>query len=114
MTELLNAYKHEKQVRQFLSSKHIAESYIHYDNLKLYANAKQTQTLNIVTKQDHKILNKFCKRWIQQKGVINPKDIRRIQSTIKFYRIKQHNKLYNASQKEFRLARKTMTLTKTV
>ena len=91
MTELLNAYKHEKQVRQFLSSKHIAESYIHYDNLKLYANAKQTVTLNIVSESDKKILNKFIKNWVITKGDVKPNYIKRVSGMIKHYAYKTQN-----------------------
>ncbi len=105
---------HEYQVNKFLRSKHLPNNYINYDNVLVYTKAKDTMKLDYISKQDYNQLNKFCKRWVQVKGDIDLMHIRRIQSIIKYYVIKQQGKLHNSYQKQLRLAKKIKKLTKTV
>jgi len=89
--DLRREQHHEKAVKQFLTSINVAEDYINYDNFTLFANAKKTIDFNTVSNNDTRVLNKFCKRWIQQKGDISPKDIRRIQNKVVHYAHKEQN-----------------------
>jgi hypothetical protein len=91
LTEIRRTQTHEKAVKQFLTSVNVAEEYINYDNFKLFADAKKTIDFNTVSNNDTRVLNKFCKRWIQQKGNISPKDIRRIQNKVVHYAHKEQN-----------------------
>jgi hypothetical protein len=69
----------------------VAEEYMHYANFKLFADAKRTIKFNTVSNNDTRVLNKFCKRWIQLKGDISLRDVRRIQSKVKHYAYKEQN-----------------------
>jgi len=113
MTQL-QSYQHEQRVNRFLRVKHLPKKYIDYDNVVIYTNVKEIMKTDYISTQDYNQLNKFCKRWVQKKGDINPKHIRRIQSISKYYAIKQQGKLHNSSQKQLRIAKKANRLTKTV
>jgi 3-mercaptopyruvate sulfurtransferase SseA len=89
--DLIRNRKHEKSVKEFFKNVGVSEQFIHYDNFKTFANAKNTMKFKTVTFQDVKVLNKFCKRWIQLKGQVEPDYLRRIQSKIKYYSHKQQN-----------------------
>lgn len=89
LQELRRNQRHEKAVKQFLTSVNVAEDYINYDNFKTFADAKRTIQFNTISHNDIRVLNKFCKRWIQLKGQV--KDLRRIQSKIKYYALKEQN-----------------------
>ena len=110
----MNNFKHEQLVKNFLKSKGLPETYLHYDNVLIYTRAKYIMKSDYISKQDYNQLNKFCKRWVQLKGKVNLKHIRRIQSIIKYNKIKEQGKLHNSYQKQLRFAKKIKKLTKTV
>jgi len=91
LTQIIRNQRHEKAVKQFLNNVNVDEAYMNYANFKLFADAKRTIKFNTVSNNDTRVLNKFCKRWIQLKGNISLKDIRRIQNKVVHYAHKEQN-----------------------
>ena len=98
---------HEHSVKQFFKSVNVHESYIHYDNFKTFANAKNTIEFNTVTEKDVTKLKKFCRNWIITKGDVDAKRLRNIQSIIKYYAQKEHNYKCKQRRLQTRAVKKT-------
>ena len=94
--------KHEQLVKNFLNTKGLPESYLHYDNVLIYTKAKQTLNLSVVSVRDRKIINKFIKNWVIHKGDIDPMYIKQMYNITKHYAYK----LKNSALRNARLQRK--------
>lgn len=108
LEQIIREQQHEKAVKSFLNSVDVSAKYIHYDNFKTFANAKNTMKFNTITQRDVLVLNKFCKRWIQLKGEVDAVYLRRIQSTIKYYANKEHNYKCKQRRLQTRAVKKTV------
>jgi hypothetical protein len=98
----MSDYKHEQLVKNFLKSKGLPETYLHYDNVLIYTKAKQILDLSVVSVRDRKIINKFIKNWVIHKGDIDPMYIKQMYSKTKHYA----NKTKNLALRNARLQRK--------
>ena len=87
----MNNSTHEQLVKNFLKSKGLPETYLHYDNVLIYTKAKQTLDLSIVSVRDRKIINKFIKNWVINKGNIDPMYIKQMFDKTKHYAYKTKN-----------------------
>lgn len=91
LTQIVRNQKHEKAVKQFLTSVNVAEEYINYDNFKTFANARNTLKSKLVSASDVKTLNKFIRHWVITKGDVKPQYLRRIQNKVVHYAHKEQN-----------------------
>lgn len=103
-------YKHENRVSKFLASVNVPPSFLYYDNLVEYSNAKQLLKTDLLNAQDRKILDLFTRHWVIKHDTIDQARLEDIRSRLNHYNQKQTRQNSNANQKELRLARQRKKL----
>ena len=66
---------------------------VHYPNIALYSSVKLIKDSDVVSEQDKKLLNKFCRQWLTKQGNLSQAYMAKIKNKTTYYGYKLKNKV---------------------
>ena len=107
-------FKHENRVKAFLDSVSVPTTYIHYDYVLEYSQAKQFLKGNLLNPTDRKDLNHFTVTWVQKHGNIDQALLNSTRKKLTHYGNKALNQQLREKRLQRNAAKKIAKLKKTV